>query len=103
MELVVEVYALTRKAPRTRGFGLVLQMQELLFQYHQTCRGYGREHYLKLIKFLYVSRGSLMELSAKMEISVKLGYLGSQTVRIPVRQSHKLLNGFIFSLRKTVK
>jgi len=107
MELVVEVYTLTRKLPEHERFGLVSQMQRAAVSVPSNiAEGYGREHTKELIKFLYVSRGSLMELSTQMEISVKLGYLSESDLKQFESLSntvHKLLNGLIFSLKKTVK
>jgi len=98
---------LTRKLPEHERFGLVSQMQRAAVSVPSNiAEGYGREHTKELIKFLYVSRGSLMELSTQMEISVKLGYLSESDLKQFESLSnrvHKLLNGLIFSLKKTVK
>ncbi len=106
MNLTAEIYKLTKLFPDHERFGLVSQMQRAAVSIPSNiAEGFGRESTKDLIRFLYTSRGSLMELSTQLEISINLGYISSDSSK-PIdnaNEVNKLLNGLIYSLKSQLK
>jgi four helix bundle protein len=106
MNLTTEIYKLTKLFPDHERFGLVSQMQRAAVSIPSNiAEGFGRESTKDLIRFLYTSRGSLMELSTQLEISINLGYISSDSSK-PIdnaNEVNKLLNGLIYSLKSQLK
>ena len=103
MDLVVEVYRVTRLLPKDERFGLVPQMQRAATSIpNNVAEGAGRETDPDNRRFLYVARGSLNELSTQMAICQRLGYVdaadtaSADQLIVRVRQ---ILAGTIRSLR----
>ncbi len=64
--------------------------------------GYGRYYYQETIRFCYLARGSLMELSSHIELIVDLGYLPEETksqVDEKLTITLKLIQGYIKYLK----
>jgi four helix bundle protein len=103
-ELVKCVYELTKKYPKDEDFGLKLQMRRASISVlSNIAEGQGRQYKKEMIQFMYMSRGSLNELEAQLEVSFDLGYITSdeQQKTIEVLEScRKLLSGFINYLQK---
>ncbi|HPD38874.1 MAG TPA: four helix bundle protein [Mesotoga infera] len=106
MNLTAEIYKLTKLFPDHERFGLVSQMQRAAVSIPSNiAEGFGRESTKDLIRFFYTSRGSLMELSTQLEISINLGYISSDSSK-PIdnaNEVNKLLNGLIYSLKSQLK
>jgi four helix bundle protein len=107
MNLTTEIYKLTKLFPDHKRFGLVSQMQRAAVSIPSNiAEGFGRESTKDLIRFLYTSRGSLMELSTQLEISINLGYISSDSSKLIIdnaNEVNKLLNGLIYSLKSQLK
>ncbi len=66
--------------------------------------GYGRYYYQETIRFFYLSRGSLMELSSHMDVAVRQGFLSNeinQSVNEQMSQLLKLIHGYIRYLKQS--
>lgn len=73
MELVIEIYQITRKLPDTEKFGLVSQMRRCAVSVPSNiAEGQQRDSLKDYLKFLYISRGSLAELETQINIVKKL-------------------------------
>jgi four helix bundle protein len=102
MDLVLEVYRLTRKYPKVELFSLTNQTQRAVVSIPSNiAEGYGRSTTQDYLRFCYIARGSLNELETHLLIASRLGYLAE--VEIPVIQAlieevSKILNGLIRSL-----
>ncbi len=73
MELVVEVYKLTKHFPKEEAYGLVSQMQRAAVSIPSNiAEGYKRNHLPEYVQFLAVGYGSGAELETQIEISKRL-------------------------------
>lgn len=76
IELVVLIYELTSKFPKSEQFGIVSQMRRAVVSVSSSiAEGYGRKHIKEYRHFLSISYGSVLELETQLTISKKLGFL----------------------------
>jgi four helix bundle protein len=99
MELVREIYTVTRSFPREELFGLTSQMRRSAVSIPSNiAEGKGRYSQKELLQFLYKARGSLMELETQVYIARDLGYLDPQVgqcVSAKVLAVARILSGLI--------
>lgn len=82
MDLVVEVYRLTKQLPKEELFGLTNQTRRAVVSVPANiAEGYGRIHRKEYINHLSIARGSLMELETHLQIAVRLEYLDREQVK----------------------
>jgi four helix bundle protein len=75
MDLVIEIYKLTRAYPADEKLGLSQQMRRAAVSVPSNiAEGAARKSTGEFIQFLYISLGSLSELETQLEISKRLGY-----------------------------
>jgi len=73
IELVCEVYTYCSKLPKNEHFGLISQMQRAAISIPSNiAEGAARNSKKDYIRFLYISRGSLMELDSQYKICLRL-------------------------------
>lgn len=78
MELVVEIYNLTKQFPKSESYGLVSQMQRAVVSIPSNiAEGYRRGHLPEYIQFLSIGYGSGAELETQIEICKRIPYLKS--------------------------
>jgi four helix bundle protein len=78
MELVLDIYQLTKIFPDSEKFVLSSQMRRAAVSIPSNIsEGAGRQHVKEFIQFLYISSGSLSELETLLEISFQLKYVKS--------------------------
>ena len=103
MELVVQIYKLTREFPRDEMYGLTSQLRRAAVSVPSNiAEGKGRSSDRELCQFLCHARGSLFEVQTQMKIAERLGYVATndcslvqeETVRIG-----QMINGLIRSVR----
>ncbi len=76
MDLVEQVYQVSRTFPRREDFGLTSQIRRAAVSISANiAEGCGRYHTREFIQFLYTSRGSLFELMTLLDLSSRLKYL----------------------------
>ena len=76
VELVVNVYTLTKTFPDSERFGLIPQMQRAAVSIPANiAEGYGRAHRREYVQHLSIAKGSLAELETHLIISGKLKYV----------------------------
>jgi four helix bundle protein len=104
MDLLVEIYELTDLLPRKEQFGLISQMQRAVVSIPANiAEGQGRLHRGDFIRFLPISRGSLMETEPYLEAIVRLGYATDNQVSNAwtlCQDVARLLNGLLRALDK---
>lgn len=105
IDLVTDIYNLTRQFPKEETFGLISQMKRAVVSVPTNiAEGAARGHKNEYIQFLYISLGSLSELDTLLIISKKLGYIAeSEDYSKKTIAIKQMLNGLIASLKKTEK
>ena len=99
MQIVKEVYKLTKSYPVEERYGLASQTNRAAVSIPSNiAEGFGRKSYKEKLQFYYLSQGSLTELKNFILISKDVGYLKDKEFAELVNQanqSHKLLQGLI--------
>jgi four helix bundle protein len=81
MELVVEIYRVTKGFPKDELYGLTSQLRRAAVSIPSNlAEGYGRNSWKDFQRFIGLALGSLLEVETQLEISNKLGYLRRGTV-----------------------
>ena len=79
MELVEQVYLLTRTFPKPETYGLTLQIQRAAVSIPSNiAEGQSREHGKEYLHHLSMAQGSLAELQTQLEIAGRLGYVQAE-------------------------
>ncbi|MBU1102829.1 four helix bundle protein [Patescibacteria group bacterium] len=102
--LVVEVYKLTEKFPRSEVFGLTSQMRRAAVAVPSNiAEGQKRGHCKEFLQFLYIAYGSGAELETQIEICKKLPnlkILNYNNLELILQEIMKMLNSLISTLKK---
>lgn len=78
MNLVTEVYRLTKNYPKDELFGLTSQMRRASVSIPSNiAEGSSRNSAIERRRFFEISRSSLVELDTQIEISLRLEYINS--------------------------
>ena len=76
LELVTDVYKLTKEFPKEEIYGLSSQMRRAAISYPSNIsEGAARNSKADYVRFIYISLGSLSELETQVIISKNLGYI----------------------------
>lgn len=102
IKLSKEVYQLTTLLPKDEQFGLGSQMKRSAISVvSNIAEGASRQSTKEYIRFLYISRGSIMELQAHYTLGIELGLLETNPDFTSLLDSTaKLLNAQINKLKK---
>jgi four helix bundle protein len=80
MELVTEIYRITRDFPKDELYGLVSQLRRAAVSVPSNlAEGYGRNSRNEFHHFAGVARGSLAEVETQIEIAKNLHYISEQS------------------------
>lgn len=97
--LVVLVYKITSKFPKSETYSIVDQMRRSSSSVTANiAEGFGRQTYKEKAQFYYLAQGSLLELKNFILIARDVGYLSVEDYNNLVEQAniaHQLLQGFI--------
>jgi len=103
MDLVTEVYRVSKKFPKDELFGLTGQMRRAAVAVPSNiAEGYGKSSRKEYIYFLSNARGSLLELETQMLIASNLSYLKESEVDdllSLVSQVGRIIHGLLSSLK----
>jgi four helix bundle protein len=103
MDLVAEVYRVTRRLPPHEGYGLSSQMQRAAVSIPSNiAEGFGRQHRREYLQHLAFSNGSLKEVETQALITVRLGYLKNEEIEALMQLADevgRMLNGLMRKLR----
>lgn len=99
IQLVVEVYKLTKIFPKEEIYGLVSQMRRAAVSIPSNiAEGHDRNSDKEFSQFLCISRGSLAELETQVIIAQKLGYINQEQMTHVLNSSYeigKMINGLL--------
>jgi four helix bundle protein len=100
MNLVIQIYAITRRFPKEELFGLTSQMRRAAVSIPSNiAEGQGRLSRGEFRQFLGNARGSLAELETQLLIAEHLGYLpNAESLFQDLAEVGRMLNGLISSL-----
>ena len=80
MELVKEVYLITKALPKEEQYGLTSQIRRSSISIPSNiAEGYGRHSTNDYLRFLQIATGSLYELQTQLEISRNLDFLPKES------------------------
>ena len=86
MDLVVQVYALTKSLPEEERLGLISQLKRCSISIPSNiAEGAGRNSEKDFIRFLSIANGSTTELETQLILTNRLGFFG-------ISEVEKLLN-----------
>jgi four helix bundle protein len=103
MDLVIAIYRVTEKFPKTEVYGLANQMQRSAVSIPSNiAEGHGLKQTKAYLRHLALASGSLSELETQLEISDRLRYLpvGGKDLIMQANEIGKMLSGLRQSLRK---
>jgi len=105
IQLVKDVYMITRKLPKEETFGLILQIRRSSISIPSNiAEGYGRQHTSEYIRFLQIARGSLNELITQLIMTRELGYITDISSELSkCEEVGKMLNSLIIRLSSSDK
>ena len=102
MDLVEDIYRVTRGFPSAELYGLTSQMRRAAVSVPSNiAEGHTREHLKEYLNFLSVAQGSVAELQTQVEIAVRLGYAVEADVR-KLLQTTAALAKQLYSLRNAL-
>ena len=97
------MYLVAKKLPDTEKYGLANQIRRAAVSLtNNIAEGHGRYHYLEQIKFMFLSRGSLQELTDDLTVCEDENYLPASDIarlRDEAERVMKLLKGYVRFLR----
>jgi four helix bundle protein len=102
MDLVVDVYRITKNFPTEEKYGLTSQIRRAAVSVPSNiAEGQGRRTAGEFLNQLSVARGSLMELRTQLEIALRLDFMSElqfEPLQASANRVGKLMNGLMNSL-----
>ena len=99
MDLIVEIYRLTRMLPDAERYNLSSQMRQAVVSIPANiAEGYARQGKRECAQFLHIAQASLSELDTHLEVAKRPGYLGAKDMRTAdslMERVDKMLSGII--------
>lgn len=79
IEIVEDIYRITKEFPRDELYGLVSQMKRSSISIASNIsEGFARKHNREYRQFLYITLGSCAELETQVEIASRLKYISEE-------------------------
>lgn len=107
IELVNEIYVVTRKFPKEEMFGLTNQLRRAVISIPANiAEGWGRSSTKNYVQFIKISLGSLFELETLIIISKDQNYLEEEImnkISVEIKEIGKMLNKLIRNLENYIK
>jgi len=104
IELVTEIYQVTKNFPKEELYGLTSQMRRAAISIPSNiAEGSARQGNKELVQFLYIALGSVVELDTQLIIARNLSYISEEKfiqLIVKLEEIAKMLNGLI-NYRKT--
>lgn len=97
MDLVTEIYRVTRTFPKDELYGLIAQLRRAAVSIPSNlAEGHGRNSRNEFRQFIGQARGSLSEVETQLEIAKNLGYIDAEMLEKLLKQTEavgKMLTG----------
>ena len=91
MQLVKEIYALTKKLPKAELYGLSSQMQRASVSIPSNiAEGQSRNGKKEFARFLSIASGSKSELQTQLQICVDIGYFSVSDIKTAMDLSDEI-------------
>lgn len=107
VQLVADVYSLTKLFPIEERFGIVSQLNRAIISVPSNiAEGWSRALSKNYLQFLRISRGSLMEVETIILISKNLNYINEkdfEEITTKIDEVGKILQGLIKSVEQKTK
>jgi len=105
MDLVFDVYRVTKNFPMEEKFSLTDQLRRAAVSIPSNiAEGASRNTKKEFANFLYMAQGSLSELDTQSEIALKLGYVESkdfENLELKMDRIGRMITGLIKSVRNS--
>ena len=105
MELVKEVYEITKSFPKDELYALTSQIKRAVVSVPcNIAEGVGRNYKKETIQFLHIARGSLYEVETQLNIAVLVNIVNEQAIKPlsgVIEDCLKILNGLISYYEKS--
>ena len=102
MDLVEEVYRITRRLPKEEQYALSDQLRRAPISIPSNiAEGYGRNALKEYIRFLNIARGSKNEVETQLQICLLLEYMNQEEIAPGLalcKEVSKMLNALIHSI-----
>jgi four helix bundle protein len=99
MEVVKEIYIITRTYPRDERYGLISQTNRAAVSIPANIsEGFGRSRNGDTLHFLHISRGSAYELETLLSVSFMINIINEESfnkINELLEKTLKVLNGYI--------
>ena len=103
MDLVEDVYRLTKGFPQHETFGLAAHAQRAVVSIPSNiAEGHAREHRKEYLQHLSVAQGSLAEVETHLEITARLEYASRERIR-PLFDRASSLGRQLHALRNALR
>ena len=101
-ELVKQIYALTRKGPFSKDYGLKDQIQRAAVSVcSNIAEGFERRGNREFVKFLWIAKGSAAEVGSQLYNARDIGYISTEDFDL-IMQMAKTIAGKIQNLIKSI-
>jgi four helix bundle protein len=101
LDLVEEVYSMTRAFPKEEVYGLTLQMRRSAVSVPSNiAEGAARGSRKEFIQFLYVALGSLQELETQFILACRVGLTSDRSLSPMIDEVRKMLLGLLRFLKR---
>ena len=106
MDLVAEVYRVTKKLPKEELYALSSQIRRAVISIPSNiAEGFGRASAKDYLHFLTIARGSAYETETQLRLCVIVGYLSDENIELAteiLREVKAMLNSMIGRIMKGV-
>ncbi len=103
IELVTDIYTLTKEFPKEELFGLTSQLRRAAISIPSNiAEGSARNHNKEFIQFLYIAQGSCAEIETQLIIAKNLNLISENTLKLlteRIADIRNMLVGLIKSLK----